>query len=125
MWSNKFRIYIQPRKNSFCVKEFKEFGTIDLGNSRYKVDLRIARDIPLTERMRIELLAEGFNIFNHSNFNGFNTTIYTVAATTNTTPLATPLQLTPNAGYLNPSADGSPPDGTNARRFQLSIRFRF
>ena len=95
------------------------------GFANYKVDLRIARDIPITERMRIELLAEGFNIFNHSNFNGFNTTIYTVAASTNTTPLATPLQLTSNAGYLNPSADGSPPDGTNARRFQLSIRFRF
>ena len=64
-------------------------------------------------------------MFNHSNYNGFNNTIYTAAATTNTTPLATPVMLTPTAGYLAPISDSSPPDGTNARRLQLAMRFRF
>ncbi len=93
--------------------------------ANYKLDLRVARDFRLTERMTAEVLAEGFNVFNHSNYNGFNTTIYTAAATTNTTPLATPIQLTPTAGYLAPNNDATPPDGTNARRLQLAIRFRF
>ncbi len=93
--------------------------------ANYKLDLRVARDFRLTERMTAEVLAEGFNVFNHSNDNGFNTTIYTAAATSNTTPLATPIQLTPTAGYLAPNNDATPPDGTNARRLQLAIRFRF
>jgi hypothetical protein len=33
--------------------------------------------------------------------------------------------LTPTAGYLAPISDSSPPDGTNARRLQLALRFRF
>ena len=93
--------------------------------ANYKLDLRVARDIRLTERLRMEVLAEAFNVFNHSNYNGFNTTIYTAAATTNTTPLATPILLAPTIGYLAPNNDATPPDGTNARRLQLAMRFRF
>ncbi len=95
------------------------------GPANYKLDLRAARSIRLTERARIEVMAEGFNVFNHSNYNGFNDTIYSGAATTNTTPLSTPIQLSPVTGYLQPISDASPPDGTNARRLQLVLRFRF
>ncbi len=93
--------------------------------ANYRLDLRIARDVRVTDRLMVEVLAEGFNVFNHSNYNGFNTTMYTAAATTNTTPLATPILLAPAAGFLAPNNDASPPDGTNARRLQLSVRFRF
>jgi hypothetical protein len=95
------------------------------GPWNYSLALRAAREIRVTERMRFEILAEAFNLFNHSNYNSFNDTIYTATATTNTTPLATPVLLTPTAGYLNPTSDTSPPDGTNARRLQLALRFRF
>jgi hypothetical protein len=95
------------------------------GPNNYSLALRVARDLRVTERFRIEVLAEAFNVFNHSNYNSFNDTLYTAAATTNTTPLATPVLLTPTAGFLNPTADTSPPDGTNARRLQLALRFRF
>jgi hypothetical protein len=95
------------------------------GPANYTLSLRVGREFRLTDRFRVETLAEGFNIFNHSNYNGFNDTIYNAAATTNTTPLATPVMLTPTAGYLGPTSDSSPPDGTNARRLQLAIRFRF
>lgn len=95
------------------------------GPANYSLALRLAREIRVSERFRMEALAEGFNVFNHSNYNGFNDTIYTAAATTNTTPLATPVMLTPTAGYLAPISDSSPPDGTNARRLQLALRFRF
>jgi Carboxypeptidase regulatory-like domain len=95
------------------------------GPANYSLALRLSRDFRVTERFHIEALAEAFNVFNHSNYNGFNDTIYTAAATTNTTPLATPVMLTPTAGYLGPISDSSPPDGTNARRLQLALRFRF
>src|SRR5262249_41500308 len=95
------------------------------GRANYKLDMRLARDLRLTERLRVEILAEAFNLFNHSNYNGFNTTIYTAAATNNTTPLSTPIALSRTVGYLSPNNDASPPDGTNARRLQLALRFRF
>jgi hypothetical protein len=93
--------------------------------ANYKLDLRVTRAIRLTERLGIEVLAEAFNVFNHSNYNGFNTTIYTATATTNTTPLAAPILLSPTVGYFAPNNDATPPDGTNARRLQLAVRFRF
>jgi Carboxypeptidase regulatory-like domain len=93
--------------------------------ANYKLDLRVGRTIRLSERMGAEVLAEAFNVFNHSNYNGFNTTIYTATATTNTTPLAAPILLSPTVSYLAPNNDATPPDGTNARRLQLAVRFRF
>jgi hypothetical protein len=96
-----------------------------VGDANYKLDLRVARDFRVVERLRLELLIEGFNVFNRSNFNGYGTTIYTATAPTVTTPLSTPIKLTPSAGFFAPNNDGTPPDGTNARRLQLSIRFRF
>jgi hypothetical protein len=93
--------------------------------SNYKLDLRVSRTIRLTERLRIQVLAEGFNLFNRSNYNGFNTTMYNATATTNTTPLASPILLALSSTYFTPNYDASPPDGTNARRLQLSLRFHF
>jgi hypothetical protein len=93
--------------------------------ANYKLDLRVAREFGITERARAEVLAEAFNLFNRSNYNGFNTTIYNAAATTAATPLSQPILLTPATGFLAPNNDASPPDGTNARRLQLSLRLRF
>jgi hypothetical protein len=95
------------------------------GDWNYRLDARVARTIPLGSRLTTEVIFEAFNLFNRSNYNGYNTTIYTAAATTATTPLSTPVQLTPSASYLTPNNDGSQPDGTNARRFQIAVRFRY
>jgi hypothetical protein len=95
------------------------------GEANYRIDLRLARDIKLTERLVVELVGEGFNIFNRSNFNGFSGTLYDAQATTVTTPLSTPVVLTERRDFGRPNNDGSQPDGTNARRFQLAARFRF
>ncbi|MCU1258843.1 MAG: TonB-dependent receptor, plug [Bryobacterales bacterium] len=100
------------------------------GDANYRVDLRVARLFRATEKLTIEVFAEGFNIFNYSNLNGFNNTIYNVVSTPSATSINTPVQLTPaiSTGILTyglPNADGSQPDGTNARRFQLAMRFRF
>ena len=95
------------------------------GPANYKLDLRVSRDLRITERWRVEVMAEAFNLLNHSNYNGFNTTLYNAVATTTATPLSTPIALTPAIGYFSPNSDASPPDGTNARRLQLAIRFRY
>ncbi|MEO8073185.1 MAG: TonB-dependent receptor, partial [Acidobacteriota bacterium] len=95
------------------------------GDANYKVDLRLSRKFNVTEKVQIELVAEGFNIFNRANFNGFNTTLYNATTPSGIISSDTPIQLnrTNNFGVAN--ADGSQPDGTNARRFQLAARFRF
>jgi hypothetical protein len=109
----------------------------DYGDANYRLDLRVARDIRLGEQFVIELLGEAFNLFNRSNFNGFNSTLYdadfpflpgsTTArfTATNPPPLAAPIPLARRANFGAPNNDGSQPDGTNARRFQLALRFRF
>lgn len=94
------------------------------GGSNYRFDLRIARDITVRENFKIKLLGEAFNLFNTSNFNGFRTTRYE-AATTVTTTLATPIVLTERTDFGVEDKNGSQPDGTNARRFQLVVHFWF
>jgi Carboxypeptidase regulatory-like domain len=94
------------------------------GDANYRVDLRIARDFKVRSG-QLELLVEGFNIFNRRNFNGFRSTRYDATATTVTTPLSQPIALTERTDFGTPNNDGSQPDGTNARRFQIAARVRF
>jgi hypothetical protein len=96
------------------------------GDVNYKVDLRLSRKFNITEKVQVELIGEGFNIFNRSNFNGFNTTLYnTVTPSPNPPTSDTPIQFIQNSSFGVANNDGSQPDGTNARRFQLAARFRF
>ena len=95
------------------------------GDANYRLDLRLARDIRLTERFVLELLGEGFNVFNRSNFNSYNTTAYIATATTAAAALATPVLLRSSTNFGTPRGDAFTPDGTGARRFQLAARFKF
>ncbi len=95
------------------------------GDNNYRLDLRLSRKFRIAEKLNVELLAEGFNVFNRANFNGFNSTFYNVVTPTGTPTASTPIQFTQNANFGIPTNDGSQPDGTNARRFQLAARFRF
>jgi len=97
----------------------------NFGDANYRLDLRVARDIRVKENFTLELIGESFNLFNRSNFNGNNSTLYDALATTATTPLATPITLVERANFGVGNNNGSQPDGTNARRFQLALRFRF
>ena len=95
------------------------------GQSNFRLDLRVARLLRVKERLTIEAIAEGFNLFNRSNYTDFNTTIYDGTATAATARLSDPVVLRVNPTFLLPVGDGGQPDGTNARRFQLALRFRF
>ena len=95
------------------------------GDNNYRLDLRISRSFHLTEKLRMEIFAEGFNIFNHANYNGYNSTLYVASATTASTPLSQPVALVRQNNFSTANNDGSQPDGTNARRLQFSMRLKF
>jgi hypothetical protein len=98
-------------------------STYGPGNIRW--DLRIGREFHVNERFAFELLGEGFNLINHSNFFGNNYNLYSVPSTNATTPVTTPIVLTQYTNWGQPNTTAIPPDGTGARRFQLSVRFHF
>src|SRR5262249_12158806 len=95
------------------------------GEANYRIDLRIARDIKVTERFVIELLGEAFNLFNRSNVKGSRGTFYEPVSPVNRAtgkkysaanppPANTPIPLTKRANFGVENNDSSQPDGTNA-----------
>jgi|SRR5215813_8778323 len=95
------------------------------GAGNYTLDMRVSREFHIKEKYVLELLGKGFNLFNHSNFNQYNSTKVNVGPTIATTDVAVAVTMSNVATFATPFGDGGPPDGTNARRFQLSARFRF
>jgi hypothetical protein len=77
------------------------------------VDVRLSRDIPLTERVRWSLFAEAFNVANRYEITGVDQNQYQIGGTT--------LFPRPSFGTRNAS-------GTNlfgARQIQLGTRITF
>jgi hypothetical protein len=66
-----------------------------LGRNTYKYprhlvnDVRVQKDMAFTERYHLQLLLNIFNVANHQNIDGINTTAYNLAATGPTTGTAT------------------------------------
>jgi outer membrane receptor protein involved in Fe transport len=88
------------------------------GPSIKYVDLRISRRFTIKEDAKIELLAEGFNIFNRTQVTGINNRMY-VVSTSGSEVVAT----------YDP-AFGTPSDLSNGfffreRQIQLAVRFQF
>lgn len=94
------------------------------GRPNYRLDTRVARSFSVTERFKVQVLGEAFNLFNHSNFTGYNTTAFTGSSAA-TSSLATPVKLTATSDFGTPSQDSILPDGTGARRFQLGLKLNF
>jgi len=84
-------------------------------------DLRISRRFGLTESMKLELLAEGFNIFNRTQVSGVNTSIYT-ASVTGTAPNQRAI-LTFNPAFGTVSEAGA--TLFRERQIQFAARFEF
>jgi hypothetical protein len=93
---------------------FWRFNPIDI-DQVYRLDARLARELPFTERVKAYLMFEAFNATN-SQYNTYvNTQAYTATGLI--------LKPTPNFGLGNQSQGF--PDGTNARRAQVSLRLVF
>ncbi len=97
------------------------------------LDLRLSKRFNVAERAKLELLAESFNILNHQNVTGINSTGYFLGNTTNASRAVTGNTLTFNTS----SANSAQPlfgaiTSTNSsgftytpRQLQLAIRAQF
>ncbi|MFN0104240.1 MAG: carboxypeptidase regulatory-like domain-containing protein [Bryobacteraceae bacterium] len=81
-------------------------------DSIVRLDARVTRIVGITERVKLHLNLEAFNAFNHQYFTNVLTQAYTAANGV----------LTPLSRFGEGSATGGFPDGTNARRLQVSMR---
>jgi len=52
------------------------------GTPIHKVDLRLEKTVVVTGSFKAQLIGEVFNLFNHANYTGFNTSLSATAATT-------------------------------------------
>lgn len=82
----------------------------------YRSDARVSKIIPIKERYRLYLSFDMFNVSNSWSPTAMSSQEYTEAKGV--------LTLTPGA-YGEGTSDALFPDGTEARRMQLSARFTF
>jgi outer membrane receptor protein involved in Fe transport len=93
---------------------FLGINTLRLPNT-YRVDARISKILPITEKFRATLNFEVFNLTNTITDTSIISRGYT----------ANGLNISPSAGLGTPTASSGFPDGTNARRAQVSLRLEF
>ncbi len=84
-------------------------------SAEYRVDARITRTLPFSERVRGYLMFEAFNVFNTQYNTSVNTTGYTSSGGV----------LKPVAGVGTGNQSNAFPDGTDARRCQVALRITF
>jgi hypothetical protein len=99
---------------------FWPVGTINVDQT-YNVDARITRSLPFGERVKANLSFEAFNAFNTIHNTGVQQAAYSVNAGGILKPV-----LTNGVSHLGDgNASQGFPDGTNARRMQVAVRFIF
>jgi hypothetical protein len=83
------------------------------------LDLRISRRFSITENTKLELLAEGFNVFNRFQVTNMNATLYNQSGST--------LTYNSGAGVANPFLNITGADSTlfRERQIQLAARLQF
>ncbi len=82
-----------------------------------RADVRLTKSFAIRERMRLSMYFEAFNVTNSQYDTSIRTTQYTVATGSQ--------QFVPAVGFGTGSASQGFPDGTNARRAQVGLRFAF
>jgi outer membrane receptor protein involved in Fe transport len=100
----------------FSRVPFQAVDNLDLDRI-YKVDARIAKKLPFTERVTGYLQFEAFNVFNTPYDTSRRTAEYSLNNTTRT--------LSYIGSFGTGSSTAASPDGTNARRAQVSLRVTF
>ncbi len=94
------------------------------GPGAQNIDFRISRDFRITEKVKLAMLGEAFNLFNHTNVFTVNTTQYTyTAANAGLCAGHTNGCLVPQTSFLTPSATNNNLYG--ARQLQISARIIF
>ena len=99
---------------------FLPVGTLDIDQT-YNVDARLTRSLPFGERVKANLSFEAFNAFNTIH----NTAVQTQAYSVNAGGILKPVLSNGVSLVGNGTASQGFPDGTNARRMQVALRFIF
>ncbi|HXK06833.1 MAG TPA: TonB-dependent receptor [Verrucomicrobiae bacterium] len=90
----------------------------------HNVDFRIGRQFSFTERLKLALIGEAFNLFNHTNVSGVNNTAFAYSAPGSGVCAGhTNACFSPNATYLAPTSTSNLLWGP--RQLQLSARLTF
>ena len=97
---------------------FLPYNYLEIDNI-FRTDARLSRELPFTERVRMWLNFEAFNLFNNVYNTGVNSQAYTLSTVSGLTAIR------PTAGLGTGNASQGFPDGTNARRAQVSVRVVF
>jgi hypothetical protein len=88
------------------------------------VDLRLSKRFSVADRVKLEFLGEAFNIANHQNITGVNSTAFTVgsvaASKTNTLTYTTSVPTFGGTTFTNTSGFSFAP-----RQIQLGVRAQF
>jgi len=108
----------------FSRVPFEPVSNLDLDRI-YKVDARLAKKLPVTERVVAYLQIEAFNLFNTPYDTSRRNTKYDLITSIGTPPVTIPPTLRYRSDYGTGSSTASSPDGTNARRAQVSVRVTF
>ncbi|MBC8166719.1 MAG: TonB-dependent receptor [Bryobacteraceae bacterium] len=93
---------------------FLPYNTLPI-DEIYRVDARISREIPFTERVKMWLNFEAFNVTNTVSNTSVNTEAFSLTSGV----------FAPTTGVGVGNASQGFPDGTNARRAQVSLRVVF
>ena len=90
----------------------------------HNVDFRVGRQFPITERLKVSLIGEAFNLFNHTNISGVTTTAFTyTAAGSGACAGHTNACYVPYSAFLTPTATSNLLWGS--RQLQVSGRITF
>ena len=87
-----------------------------MSDKQSKIDARLSKLFPISERFKAMFTFDAFNVFNHRFFTSVNNRMYVYALTANVPTLTYQIergQGTASQGF---------PDGTNARRLQIGLR---
>ena len=98
----------------FARVPFEPVSNVNL-DSIYRVDMRLAKKLPFTEKFTGYLQFEAFNVFNTPYDTSRRGLEYDLSGTV----------LKRRADYATPSSTAASPDGTTARRAQVSLRLLF
>jgi hypothetical protein len=116
---------------AFCIPGTQHFGSLGrnslIGPSYSNFDFSIFKTTPITERVKIQLRAEIFNLFNHPNLSSPLLPGFSADASFNGIDPATgrgqgflPITVTPDVGIGNPFLGGGGP-----RNIQLAVKLLF
>jgi hypothetical protein len=95
---------------------FLPIGSLNV-DSIQRIDARLTKTFPINERMKAMFTFDAFNVFNHRYFTSVAQRAY-IESVVGGVPV-----LNPAPGYGLGTASQGFPDGTNARRLQIGMRF--